>query len=142
MNRIVLAAIVAALTTPAIASDQTDIAAVVNGYNKDFAPKACASPASIIDEFAPHSWMGPTACADWLKSFDANSKANAITDAVVTLGKQETLKVDGDRAYAVYAANYNFKQKGKPVHEVGTWTFAFQKMAGGWKITAWTWSAH
>jgi hypothetical protein len=132
----------AALTTPAIASDQTDIAALVNNYNKDFAPKYCAPQSSIIDEFAPHSWMGPTACADWLKAFDANSKANAITDAVVTLGKQETLKVDGGRAYAVYAANYNFKQKGKPVHEVGTWTFAFQKMAGTWQIAAWTWSAH
>jgi hypothetical protein len=114
----------------------------VKAYNTDFGPKSCASPAAIIDEFAPHAWIGPTACADWLKSFDADSKARGITDGVVTIGNPSTLKVEGDRAYAVYAAHYDFKLKGKPVRETGSWTFALQKVSGSWKIDAWTWTLH
>jgi hypothetical protein len=142
MHKIMLAAALAVLATPAIASDQTDIAAVVKGYNTNFAATYCAPQSAIIDEFAPHSWIGATACADWLKSFDAYSKANSVTDAVVTITKPQTLKIEGDKAYAVYPAHYDFKMKGKPVREMGTWTFAFEKRPGGWKITAWTWSAH
>jgi hypothetical protein len=142
MHRILLAAALAAFAAPAAASDESDIAAVVKGYNTSFAPSYCAPQAAIIDEFAPHSWIGATACADWVKSFDADAKANGITDGLVTPGKPEHVKVAGDRAYAVYPAHYDFKVKGKPVHETGTWTFAFQKLAGGWKITAWTWSQH
>ncbi len=142
MRKIILAAALVALAGPAAASDESDIAAVVNGYNKDFAPSYCAPQAAIIDEFAPHSWIGATACADWLTSFGADAKTNGITDGVVTPGKPEHIQVDGDRAYAVYPADYNFKKKGKPVHEKGTWTFALQKLSGSWKITAWTWSRH
>jgi hypothetical protein len=41
-----------------------------------------------------------------------------------------------------HPAHYDFKAKGKPVHETGTWTFAFQKLSGSWKIAGWTWSRH
>lgn len=142
MQKLILAAALAALATPALASDQSDIVALVKAYNTDFAPKNCAAPAAIIDEFAPHAWVGATACADWLKSFDADSKARGVTDGVVTIGNPATLKVEGDRAYAVYPAHYDFKEKGKPVREMGSWTFALQKVSGSWKISAWTWSLH
>ena len=142
MHKILFATALVALATPAIASDQSDIAAVVKAYNTDFAASYCAPGAAIIDEFAPHAWNGATACADWLKSFDADSKARGITEAIVTIGKPDVLKVEGDRGYAVYPAHYDFKMKGKPVHETGIWTFAFQKLSGSWKIAGWTWSQH
>ena len=142
MHKIILAAALAAVTTPAFASDQSDIAAVVKGYNAAFAPSYCAAGAAIIDDFAPHVWTGATACKDWATSFAADSKANGITDGLVTPGKAERIQVEGDRGYAVYPATYDYKLKGKPVHETGTWTFAFQKLSGGWKITGWSWSRH
>jgi hypothetical protein len=142
MHKIMLAAGLALLATPAAATDQSDIEAVVKAYNTDFAPRYCAAQSAIIDEFAPHAWIGATACADWLKSFDADAKVRGVTDGVVTIANPSTLKVEGDRAYAVYSAHYDYKLKGKPVHETGTWTFALQKAMGGWKISAWTWSLH
>jgi len=140
MRALLLAAALAVIAVPAAASDKSDIEALVTAYNKDFAAGDCAPQSAIIDEFAPHAWQGATACADWLAAFNADSKANAITDAVVTIGKPAQIAVNGDRAYAVYAARYDFKKKGKPVAEKGVWTFAFEKQAGGWKIAAWTWS--
>jgi len=142
MRKIIIAAALAAIASPAAASDQTDIEAVVKGYNSALSPSYCASPAAIIDEFGQHSWIGATACADWAAAFNADAKANGITDPVVTPGKPEHILVNGDRAYAVFPATYDFKEKGKKVHEKSSWTFAFQKIGGQWKIAAWTWSLH
>ncbi|MBI3678082.1 MAG: hypothetical protein HY243_15845 [Proteobacteria bacterium] len=142
MRKLILAAALVAIAAPAAASDQTDIAAVVKQYNAEFSPKFCAPQASIIDDFGQHFWQGATACADWLTSFAADSKANAITDGIVKPGKPWRIKVNGDRAYAVYPSKYDYKMKGKAVHETGVWTFAFQKLAEGWRITGWAWAQH
>lgn len=128
-----------AFAVPAAAWDQTDVDAVLQAYNKEFSPTYCGPQSSVIDDFGQHYWPAPAGCADWSKSFAADSKAQGITDAVVTPGKPVRVKVDGDRAYAVYSASYDYKQKGKPVHEKGTWTVAFQKQSGTWRIIAWSW---
>ena len=139
MRIAMLAAVIAAIALPAAASGQTDVDAVLQAYNKAFSPTYCAPQSSIIDDFGQHYWPGPHACADWLKSFGVDSKAQGITDGVVTPGKPVRVKVDGDHAYAVYSANYDYKLKGKPVHEKGTWTVAFERQAGAWRIVAWAW---
>jgi hypothetical protein len=134
----------------AIASDQTDVMASVHqfidGLDKGDAKTAlaaCASPASIIDDFPPHEWHGPTACADWLNAFSADSQKNGITDGIVTLGTPWHVDVTGDRAYVVVPANYAYKENGKPVTESGSiFTVALEKIAVGWRITGWTWSKH
>jgi hypothetical protein len=139
MRKLAFAMALLAIACPAAGSDQTDVDAVLQAYNKAFAPTYCATKSSIIDDFGQHYWPGPNACADWSKSFDDDSKARAITDAVVTPGKPVTVKVDGNRAYAVYSAKYDYKLKGKSVHEKGTWTVAFEKQAGVWHIVSWAW---
>lgn len=139
MRTVILAAVMTALALPAAASDQTDADAVLQDYNKAFSPAYCAAGASIIDDFGQHYWSGPQACVDWLKSFDAFSKAQGITDAVVTPGKPIHMTVDSDRTYAVYSAKFDYTLKGKPVHEKGTWTVVFEKQGGLWRIAAWSW---
>ncbi|HUI82560.1 MAG TPA: nuclear transport factor 2 family protein [Bryobacteraceae bacterium] len=103
----------------------------------------CADQTSILDEFPPHEWHGTGACAKWASDFDADAKKNGITDTVVTLGTPSHVDITADRAYVVVPANYNFKQKGKPVSEVGSIvTLALQKSSSGWKITGWSWAKH
>jgi hypothetical protein len=95
----------------------------VDGFNKGdtkMALAACADETSILDEFPPHQWHGAGACAKWLNDFDADVKKNGITDGVVTLRKASHVNVNSDYAYVVVPANYTFKQKGKPVSEVGS----------------------
>jgi ketosteroid isomerase-like protein len=145
-----LAVLAMALITagPAVASDKTDVMATVKQFVVDFnkgdanaAVAACADQTSIIDEFPPFEWHGAGACRKWMDDYDADAKANAITDGIVTLGTPRHVDVAGDRAYVVIPSNYAFKKKGKPVKEVGSmFTFALQKGAAGWRITGWSWS--
>jgi hypothetical protein len=134
----------------AAASEQTAVMATVHqfvdGFNKGdtkSALAACASPASIIDEFPPHEWHGPTACADWANAYNANAKKDGITDGIVTLGTPLHVDVTGYRGYVVVPAKYAFKQHGKPVVESSSvFTVALKKVAAGWRITGWAWAKH
>jgi hypothetical protein len=118
----------------------------VDGFNKGdtkAALAACADETSIIDEFPPHEWHGPGACAKWASDYDTDAKKNGITNGIVTLGKPTHVDITGDRAYVVIPSDYAFKQKGKPVQETGSlFTFALQEGQAGWRITGWAWAKH
>lgn len=137
-------------TTGAAASEQSAVMATVHQFVDSFnkgdetaGEAVCASPASIIDEFPPHQWNGPTACADWAHAYDANAKANGITDGFVTMGTPWHVDVTGDRAYVVVPVKYAYKQHGKPVIESSSvFTVVLKNLAAGWRITGWTWSRH
>jgi hypothetical protein len=122
------------------------VQAFINAFNKGDTKTAlatCASPASIVDEFPPHTWTGATACADWFAAFDADATKRGITDELVTLGTPWHVDVTGSRAYIVTPANYAYKMHGQPVQETGSiLTIALSKTASGWKMTAWTWAKH
>lgn len=134
----------------AVASPQSDVMATVHqfvdGFNKGDtkdALAACASPASIIDEFPPHEWQGATACADWASAYAIEAKKDGITDGIVTLGQPRHVDIAGSRAYVVVPANYTYRLHGKPVMENGsTFTVALRKLPEGWRITGWAWSKH
>jgi ketosteroid isomerase-like protein len=148
--RLICAALVAALAAgSAAASDKGDVMATVqkwidalNRGDAGSAAAVCADRAIIIDEFPPHVWDGQGACSRWFGDFSASNKTSEVTDAVVTVGKARHVDVTGDRAYVVLPASFDYKEKGKPMRDVGaTWTFALQKGAAEWRITGWAWSA-
>lgn len=122
----------------------------VDGFNKGDTKTAlatCASPASIIDEFAPHLWQGPNACADWARDLDASDKAAGISGGIVTLGRPWTLTItnegDSSYAYVVVPTTYAYKLHGKLQVESGSvWTLTLKKTDAGWRITAWAWAKH
>ena len=73
----VLAGVVPAI--PAAAADNAAVMVPVNqfvdGFNKGDAKRAlaaCATPASIIDEFGQHQWQS---CADWAGAYAAMTRA-------------------------------------------------------------------
>jgi len=90
---LVLIIIIISNPKSAIASEKTDVVAVVHQFfdnldekNLQTALAVCDSPVSIVDEFPPHVWHGPTACADWWKGLSAYDEKSGITDGVATLG--------------------------------------------------------
>jgi hypothetical protein len=148
--RIVFASLIAAVfvAAPAFASDKTDALASIHMFIDNMnkgdmktAGAAYAPQASILDEFPPHAWQGATTFADWGKDFNDYAQKNGVTDPIVTLGKVRHADITGDRAYVVIEATYSYKQHGKPVSEPGCFmTYALQKLATGWRITAWSWT--
>jgi hypothetical protein len=148
--RAILISVALLASLPALADDKTDAMTPIhqfldrmNANDMKSAAAAYAPTASIIDEFPPHHWQGPTAFADWGRDFEIDSKKNDVSDPNVTLGAPKHIDVTGDRAYVVAPATYSFKQHGKQMSETGsTMTFALQKLTGGWRIVGWAWSAH
>lgn len=147
---IVFALVIILNPKSAFASDKTDVVAAVHRFFDNLDEKklqtalaACDSPVSIVDEFPPHEWHGPTACADWWKGFVAYNEKSGITDGVATLGTAWTVDVTGDRAYFVAPAVYTYQQHAKPVKEAhAVFTVALRRTDAGWRITGWTWSKH
>jgi hypothetical protein len=126
----------------ALATVQHFIAAFNSGDTQG-AIATCAPRASIIDEFPPHEWQGSTACADWIRDFNADAKTEGITDAAVTLGKPWRIDANGTSAYVVAPATYSYKMHGKPQLESNsTLTVALQRVGGVWRMTGWAWTAH
>jgi len=131
----------------AVASDKDDVVATVNQYlnnlddkTLDKALAVCDSQVSIIDEFPPHEWHGPTACADWWKAYNAYNEKSGITDGDAPLGTPWTVDVTGDRAYFVAPMTYTFKQHGKPVKETASFAVALKRTPTGWRIAGWAFS--
>jgi len=146
-KRILALAFAALMVIRAVGQDATVMATVqrfVDAFNKGdikTVVAVCAEQTSIIDEFPPYQWHGPSGCYKWMNDYDADAKKNGITDGVVTLGAPRHVDIDGDRAYVVVPADYAFKQKGKPVTETGsTITLVLRGREAGWHIAAWTWS--
>src|SRR5882762_2379730 len=101
----------------AVASEKTNVVAAVNRYfdnlGKDTLETAlamCDSHVSILDEFPPHEWHGPTACAAWWKALNAYDEKEGIAAGAAALGTAWTVDVTGDRAYFVGPATYDCKQ--------------------------------
>lgn len=153
MRSLIAASAVSLLTVSVVvsqvrASDQADVVATVHQFNDSLnkgdaktALAACAAPSSIIDEFPPHEWQGPTACADWANDFEAYNKKTGVTDPNVKLGKPKHVDITGDRAYVVVPATYTYKENGKRHTESHSiLTVALQKGADGWRITGWAWT--
>jgi hypothetical protein len=131
----------------AFAAEKDDVVAAVHRYldnlDKPEGLAMCDSHVSILDEFPPHEWHGPTACADWWKALNAYDEKEGIADGAAALGTQWTVDVTGDRAYFVAPATYEYKQHGKPVKEShAVFTVALRRTEAGWRITGWTWSKH
>ncbi|MEO9169954.1 MAG: hypothetical protein ABI282_01630 [Candidatus Baltobacteraceae bacterium] len=132
--------VAAAATSSAIATVYQFVTGLNNGETKA-ALAACATPSSIVDDFPPHEWQGPTACADWARDFGANNTKHGITGGIVTLAKPWHVDVSGDRAYVVVPATYTYNVHGKPVTESGSiLTVALRKISDTWKITGWAWA--
>lgn len=148
MKKITAAVLVGLIAAPAFAGSSGDltqpIGQFIKGFNTGDTKSAYAAYApgdiSIIDEFAPHLWMGPKAPQDWAADYDKHAQATGVSDGVVKFGKPFRTEVEGDIAYVIVPTVYTYKEHGKPIAEEGRMTFVLQGGAGKWKIRGWTWS--
>jgi len=139
MHKIFISCAVGILTiAPALASDKTDVMAVVHKWGTD--PSNCADGAAVVDSVPPYEWHGPGACSKWRNDLDAFAKQNGITDPHAVVGKARHIEVTADHAYVVAPVTYFYKLGGKDMQEQATGTFALQKSTSGWQITGWAYS--
>lgn len=148
MKALATAIAVSMLASGAVnASDRSDVMAVVqqwvDAFNKGDGKTAasyCAEGALIIDDFAPHVWQGPGACANWYRDYLASVAKAQITDARVAIGTGPHVDVDSGYAYLVTPTTLSFMKAGKPVTDKAIVTMVFKKGSAGWQITGWSWA--
>jgi hypothetical protein len=100
----------------------------------------CADGVVILDDFAPHIWQGPGACASWYKEYEAFAAKGQITAASVALGKARHLDVDSDYAYLVMPVTLTYTKADKPISDKAIVTMSLKKGSSGWQITGWAWA--
>ncbi len=135
------------LSSPVLASPESDVTDVVqkwlDAFNKSDAKTVaslCTKDAIVLDDFAPHVWQGPTACARWYRDFQAFATKSKITEPVVGLGKAQHVDITGDVAYAVIPTTLEYKKDGKPVKATAIITLKLHKTATTWLIAGWAWA--
>ena len=128
-------------------SDDDPLAAVqlyVDAFNKadEQAMAACfAADGHILDGMAPHIWSGPSTARDWWRDVQHEAEHLALGDFFMTLGAPLHNAVTDDAAYVVAPATLVFKARGQQITQTGAlFTVALRKIAGHWRIAAWTWS--
>jgi hypothetical protein len=136
------------LASSALAASPADVTTpikqFIDGFNTGDVKSAYAAYApgtiTIIDEFAPHSWIGPDAPHQWAADYDKHATATGVTDGVVKYGAPTRSVVDGDTAYVILPATYLYKEKGQPIVEEGQFAFVLRTELTGWKIQGWAWT--
>ena len=137
-----------AFAAPALASDKTDILAVINQF-KDLgnkldhgsAAKLCAEQVVIVDMYPPYTWSGEGACLSWMKDGDDYGKAMGISDGLVAFEREPKVIITGDTAYAAMPTRFTYKVKGKVAAEPlrSVWAYTLKKLPTGWRITGMGW---
>ena len=116
----------------------------IDGFNSGDTKSAYAAYASgsisIIDEFAPHLWVGHDAAQLWAADFDKHAQATGVSDGKVTYGEPTRAEIAGQLAYVIIPTAYAYKEHGSAMTEEGQMTFVLDRGSGSWKIRAWTWS--
>jgi hypothetical protein len=148
MKKVFLALLACVVLFPsamAVAADLTaPIHQFIDGFNTGDVKSAYAAYANgdivIVDEFAPHRWIGADAPQGWAAAYDKHARSTGVSDGFVKYGEPTRSEVENDVAYVIIPTTYLYKQNGKPTTEEGQMTFVLHAEAGGWKISAWTWS--
>ena len=99
-----------------------------------------AGSVTIVDEFAPHLWSGPSSAQAWAADYDTHAKATGVSDAHMAYKPATRVEANAEDAYVVVPTVYIYKEKGASTAEESEMTFALHKGAAGWKIRAWTFS--
>jgi ketosteroid isomerase-like protein len=126
-----------------MASDRSDVVAVVQAYNdagnrsdRTGYASYCTRDATVIDHVPPYRFQGPTACADEYDAVVAWGAANkAHVEGMVQLVLDPAfLEVHGERAYAVFPVEARFKQSGRPTIEKSYLTAVLRRQGTTWGI--------
>ena len=149
MKKIIFVLLISVLLAPSgMVAAQGDVTApihqFIDGFNRGDVKSAYAAYATgdiiIVDEFAPHRWVGPNAPQAWAADYDKHAQATGVSGGTVKYGPPTRTEIEGDVAYVIIPTTYIYKQHGQPLTEEGQMTFVLHVEASGWKISSWTWS--
>ncbi len=92
---------------------------------------------TIVDNFPPYVFTGPSAISAWVKG--AKAHLNGITELKHHWGTAQEFSQTGDHAYFSMPVTWTELYFGKPVTEKGAWVFTLVRENDEWKIQTSVW---
>ncbi len=97
-----------------------------------------ARDVTIIENFAPHIFVGPDAVATWREKMRRH--VQHLGDLAFTFGPAHNFAVTGERAYFDLPITWIGRLHGRPFEELGGSAFVLQREDGNWRIAGYAWS--
>lgn len=145
----VLSLIGAAAPCAVMASDRSDIVAVVQAQNdagnqgdRTRYGSYCSQDAVFVDHVPPYLFKGPAACLQEYDAVVAWGAANNtdVNGMVQKVGDPVYFEAHGDQAYAVFPVQVWFKQKGRENMEKAYLTTLMRREDRTWRIESLTYA--
>lgn len=92
----------------------------------------------ILENFAPHLFIGPDAVANWAKGM--REHAHTLAGLKHSFGVAQDFTSDGKRAFFSLPTHWQGTSNGRPFQEDGGWSFLLVKEQGGWRVKGYGWA--
>lgn len=92
----------------------------------------------IVENFAPHIFIGPTARRDWRQGFGVH--ARGLSELVHSFGSAQDFSRTADLAYFSLPTRWVGKADGREFTEEGGWAFVLGVESGIWHIKSYVWA--
>jgi hypothetical protein len=84
----------------------------IDGFNSGDVKSAYAAYAAgnitIVDEFAPHRWLGAHAPQEWAADYNKHALATGVSDGAVKYGAATRTEIEGSLAYVIVPTIYTY----------------------------------
>jgi hypothetical protein len=96
------------------------------------------SEVTIIENFAPHVFDGPSAAADWLQGMLAH--LDGVSGLEFSFGAACDLSRTGPLAFFTLPTEWKGLARGRRFSERGGWSFVLVQAGGDWRVKAYAWA--
>lgn len=92
----------------------------------------------ILENFAPHLFLGPDAVARWAKGM--REHARTLAGLKHSFGAAQDFTSDAEHAFFSLPTHWQGTSNGRSFHEDGGWSFLLVMEQGGWRVKSYGWA--
>jgi len=108
------------------------------GDAADLAGVFAGEGVTIIENFAPHVFVGGDAVASWAAGYADH--ARDLTELKHAFGEPQDFTSDGERAFFTLPTTWEGLQDGRRFSERGGWAFVLVRQGEGWRVQGYGWA--
>jgi hypothetical protein len=92
----------------------------------------------ILENFAPHLFVGPDAVARWAEGMRDHAKT--LASLKHSFGSAQDFIHEGEHVFFSLPTHWQGTTKGRPFHEDGGWSFLLVKNQNAWRVKSYGWA--
>jgi len=104
----------------------------------DLADVFAGEGVTIIENFAPHVFVGGDAVTSWAAGYGEH--ARALSELKHAFGEPQDFTSDGERAFFTLPTTWTGLQDGRRFSERGGWAFVLSRRGEAWRVQGYGWA--